>query len=187
MDERANMTWQRSDSREIYRNPWIAVREDEVTRPDGTPGVYGVVTLHHPAAFVVPVTAANEVIMISQRRYTTGEDSLEVPAGGTDGEPPLIAAQRELREETGLTAATWRDLGPVYSLNGIAHAPGQVFLATDLTEEGGAEQQAEGITALHHIPLRDLPALIAENKITDNESLAALLLALTALGRIATD
>jgi 8-oxo-dGTP pyrophosphatase MutT (NUDIX family) len=181
------MAWQRSESREVYRNPWIVVREDQVIRPDGSPGVYGVVTLHQPAVFVVPITDGDEVIMIRQRRYTTDLESLELPGGGTDGDDPLAAARRELREETGLAAGRWRDLGPVYSLNGVADAPGRVFLATELTEVGGAEQAAEGITGLVRVALGELPALITRNEITDNESLGALLLALAALGRIQSD
>ncbi len=149
--------------------------------------MYGVVTLQHPAVFVVAITDRDEVIMIRQRRYTTDLDSLELPGGGTDGDDPLAAAHRELREETGLAADQWRDLGPVYSLNGVADAPGRVFLATGLTDVGGAEQDAEGITDLVRVALADLPALIMSNELTDNESLGALLLALAALGRIQSD
>lgn len=178
------MEWRRTSSREIYRNPWINVREDDVVRPDGVPGTYGVVTVNRPAVFVVPVTADGEVIMIKQRRYTTGVDSLEVPGGGTDGEEPLVAAARELREETGYAAATWRDLGPVYSLNGVADAPGRVFLATDLTHLGGDEREVEGISDVVAIGFADLVAIIGRQELTDNESLAALLLALVALDRV---
>ena len=66
------------------------------------------------------------------QRYTIGRRSLEVPAGATDGEDPLVAAQRELREETGIVAAQWTPLGGMNALNGIADAPELVFLATDL-------------------------------------------------------
>ncbi len=180
------MTWQRTGSREVYRNPWIGVREDDVIRPDGTPGVYGVVTLHSPAVFVVPVTDQGEVIMIRQRRYTTGVESLEIPGGGADKDDLLTAAQRELREETGLAAADWRDLGPVYSLNGVADAPGRVFLASELSDVGGAEQSVEGITELIRVGPAELVRMLGEGEITDNETLGALLLALVALDRISS-
>ena len=178
------VSWQRRSSREIYRNAWISVREDDVVRPDGVPGTYGVVTVNRPAVFVVPVTGGGEVIMIRQRRYTTGAESLEVPGGGMDDDEPLVAAARELREETGYAAGTWRDLGPVYSLNGVADAPGRVFLATDLTRVGGDEREAEGISDVIAVGLADLVARIGRREITDNESLAALLLALVALDRV---
>ena len=117
-------------------------------RPDGEPGVYGVVEVRSPAVFVVPVTEADEVVLVAVDRYSLGGLSWEVPAGGTDGEETLAAAGRELREETGLAARSLIDLGPVYSLNGVAHAPGRVVLATGLHPVGGAEQEAEGITSV---------------------------------------
>lgn len=184
------MGWQTLRSRVAYENPWIRVREDAVLRPDGTPGVYGVVEVRSPAVFVVPVTEADEVVLISVDRYALGTESLEIPAGGTDGEDPLAAAARELREETGLAARDLVDLGPVYSLNGVSHAPGRVVLATGLHPLGaadhdlGAEQAVEGITGVRAVPLPDLVGLVAAGGITDNESLAALLLALVHLGRV---
>ncbi|HYI59184.1 MAG TPA: NUDIX hydrolase [Microlunatus sp.] len=184
------MGWQTLRSRVEYENPWIRVREDAVLRPDGTPGIYGVVEVRSPAVFVVPVTGSDEVVLVSVDRYALGAESWEVPAGATDGEDPLVAAGRELREETGLAARDLVDLGPVYSLNGVSHAPGRVVLATGLhsvdagEHDVGAEQSVEGITGVRTVPLPDLPRLVAAGEITDNESLAALLLALVHLGRV---
>jgi 8-oxo-dGTP pyrophosphatase MutT (NUDIX family) len=106
------------------------VREDEVTRPDGQPGLYGVVEVRAPAVFVVPVTDAGEVVLVEVDRYATGGRSWEVPAGGSDGQDLFVAAQRELLEETGLVAGELTALARVQSLNGVADAPGQVFLAS---------------------------------------------------------
>ncbi len=178
------MGWTTHRSRVAYENPWIRVREDAVTRPDGEPGIYGVVEVRSPAVFVVPVTADGEVVLVSVDRYAIGQRSLEIPAGGADGEDLLTAAQRELREETGLAAATWRDLGIVHSLNGVAAAPGRVYLASDLTEVGGAETAAEGIDHRRAVAPAELVRLVADGTITDNETLGALLKALVALGRL---
>ncbi len=141
--------WKTTSTRSVYENPWIRVREDEVVRTDGKPGIYGVVEVRSPAVFIVPVTASGEVILVTVDRYTTGRATPEVPAGASDGEEPLVAARRELREETGLAAATWRPVGTVDCLNGVAASPGQVFLASDLTEVGGSETEVEGITEAH--------------------------------------
>ncbi|MFX6182759.1 NUDIX hydrolase, partial [Acinetobacter baumannii] len=81
----------------------------EVTGPDGD-GIYGVVQIQQPAVFVVALDDHDRGCLVELERYTTGR-SLEVPAGGSDGEDPLVAAQRELREESGVTAARWDYLG----------------------------------------------------------------------------
>ncbi|MFF1529238.1 NUDIX domain-containing protein [Cellulomonas sp. NPDC058312] len=177
--------WQTRTSTTVYENAWIRVREDAVTRPDGGEGVYGVVELRHPAVFVVPVTDDDEVVLVEVDRYPTGRRSLEVPAGGSDGEDALVAARRELAEETGLLADTWQDLGEVFSLNGVCDAPGRVLLARGLRAPGDATGQAEeGIVATHRLPWPVVLERVADGTITDNESIAALMRAAIALGRV---
>lgn len=172
--------WPVSASRTVYENPWIRVVEDQVTRPDGSAGIYGVVELHHPAVFVVALTAARELVLVTVDRHTVGP-SIEVPSGGSDGQDPRVAAERELREETGLRAARWQEIGRMWSLNGVCRAPAVVYLATGLraSEEDGArlEPEAEGITAVQQIPWTTVVELIRQGQITDNESVAALMYA----------
>ncbi|NMR20686.1 NUDIX hydrolase [Cellulomonas fimi] len=184
--------WRTRSSRVAYENPWIRVREDEVTRPDGTSGVYGVMEVLSPAVFVVPITDDDEVVLVEVERYTTGP-SLEVPAGGSDGEDLLLAAQRELREETGLVAASWQQIGRMFALNGVCHAPEHVFVARGLraADEGArhaaavaSEQAEEGITAVRRVPWAEVIGLVRDGTITDGETVAALMYAALALGRV---
>jgi len=178
--------WRTRTSRTVYENQWIRVREDEVDRPGGDVGIYGVLEVRNPAVFVVPVTADGSVVLVDVARYTTGTVSLEVPAGGSDGADPLLAAQRELREETGLVAERWEPIGFMYALNGVSHAPEHVYLARDLRPgDVPAAQAEEGITAVRAVPWAEVLRLVADGTITDGETVAALMYAAIALGRVA--
>lgn len=182
------MTWPVRESRVVYENPWIRVREDDVTRPDGSDGIFGVVEVQRPAVFVVALTDEDEVVLVTLDRHTVGA-SIEVPAGGTDGEDPLVAARRELAEETGLVAANWRKVGTMNALNGICRAPEVVFLATGLAPgpdtDDTAARREEGIRDVRRVPVADVLGLIADGTVTDGETVAALMFALVALGRVA--
>lgn len=179
------MAWRTLSSRTVYENQWIRVREDEVVLPADTPGIYGVVELRHPAVFVVAIDDEERVCFVTVSRYTTGASSLEVPAGGSDGEHPLAAARRELVEETGLEAAEWTQLGSIQALNGVADAVEHVFLARSLRRvaDPAAQQRAEGIESMRWIPLAQIPALLEGGAIRDGETIAALALAAVRLGR----
>lgn len=178
------MGWQTRASRVVYENRWIRVREDDVVGPAGE-GIYGVVEMRHPAVFVVALDAEERVALVRLDRYATGAGSLEVPAGGTDGEDPLRAAQRELAEETGLVAAEWTPIGRMNALNGIADAPEHVFLARDLDagETDLAAQRDEGIDEVVWMPFPEVLDLVAAGGIDDGETIAALAFAGIHLGR----
>lgn len=184
------MSWPIRATRTVYENRWVRVVEDEVVRPDGGIGIYGVVEMAHPAVFVVAMTENDEVLLVTVDRHTVGP-SIEVPAGGSDGEDPLVAAQRELAEETGYEASEWREIGRMSALNGLARAPEHVFLATGLRRPGAdGEADAshetrleEGISAVSPVPWAEAMRMVREGEIGDGESVAALFYAALALGR----
>jgi len=187
------VTWPTRAQRTVYENAWIRVVEDEVLRPDGTEGIYGVVEMRHPAVFVVAMTDAGEVLLVTVDRHTVGR-SIEVPAGGSDGEDAEAAARRELLEETGFEADHWLRIGTMNALNGICRAPESVWLATGLRPaaagahgdaEGHAHGQVEeGIHELRAVPWAEVMHMIRVGEIGDGESVAALMYAALALGRV---
>ena len=177
------MAWETKDSRTAYENAWIRVREDQVVRPDGTDGVYGVVELRQPAVFIVAVTDDDEVVLVTLDRHTTGP-SVEVPAGGTDGEDPLLAAQRELLEETGFSATDWVHVGTMQALNGVCEAPEHVYVARGLSQADATGHHEEGISEVRTVPFPEVLAMVANGTITDGETVAALMYAALHLGRV---
>ncbi|GAA2497352.1 NUDIX hydrolase [Terrabacter carboxydivorans] len=180
------MTWPVRETRVVYENPWIRVREDAVTRPDGGDGIFGVVEVLRPAVFVVALTDDDEVVLVTVDRHTVGP-SVEVPAGGTDGEDPLVAARRELAEETGLRAEHWQQVGTMNALNGICRAPEVVYLATGLSPAAVDDEAAraeEGIGQVRRVPVGEVLGMVRDGVIDDGETVAALMFALLALGRV---
>ncbi|MGH3689493.1 MAG: NUDIX domain-containing protein [Microbacterium sp.] len=181
------MGWVTRGSETKYENAWIRVREDRVTGPGGDDGIYGVVTMRQPAVFVVALDDEDRMCLVTIDRYTVGR-STEIPAGGSDGEDPLEAARRELREETGFEAEDWTALGRMNALNGVADAIEFVFLARVLRraaahEEAARTQAEEGIQAVSWIPFDEVLAMIATGTITDGETIAAIAKAGILLGR----
>ncbi len=179
--------WRTVDSRVAYENPWIRVREDRVIAPGGGPDLYGVVELRHPAVLVVAIDESDRVLLVTLDRYTVGP-SVEVVAGGSDGQDPLAAAQRELAEEAGLVADEWTELGEMDALNGVVVAPEHVFLARGLHRTGtdaalSATQAEEAIAESRFVAFEDVLRMISAGQLRDGETIAALALAGIHLGR----
>lgn len=161
-------------SKQVYDNPWIAVREDRVVRPNGEPGIYGVVQMKNMAVGILPIEEGH-VYLVGQYRYPLERYSWEILEGGCPkGEEPLRAAQRELREETGLEAKRWRMLGEAYLSNSVTDEYAVWFLATELVS---GEQQPEGTEALdvRRLPLNEALAMALDGEITDALSLMAMM------------
>ena len=125
--------WERRSRRTVYENDWLEVWHDEVIRPDGVPGIYGVV---HPRSLAVGIVAIDDedrVALVSQHRYPLDERTWELPEGGVPfHEDPLGGAKRELAEETGATASTWRALCRFLLQDSFSDERGVMFLATGI-------------------------------------------------------
>lgn len=167
--------WTTLSSRAIYENPWIAVREDQVLRPDGAPGIYGVVHFKHRAIGVLPVDERGRIWLVGQYRYPTGHYSWEIPeGGGREDESNEETARRELREETGLTAGSLEPLLVSHLSNCVCDEVGYLFRATDLVEGPSAP---EGTERLHvrRAEWEEAWRMLQTGEITDSLSVMALL------------
>ena len=167
--------WKTKSSRVVYENAWISVREDQVIRPDGKPGVYGVIDIR-PSVGVVGIDAKEQIVLVGQWRYSLGRYSWEVPRGGSHlGEADMLAvAQRELAEETGVLAAHWQPLGSVDICNGVANDVQSLFLATGLSPTTRNPDPEEDIAVEWH-PFSDAIQMAMDGSITEVCSVAAIL------------
>ena len=166
--------WRTLSSREVYANAWIGVREDQVIRADGGPGLYGVVHFKNIAVGVLAVED-RDIYLVGQYRYPLGLYSWEIPEGGcAEGEDPLAAAQRELEEETGLRARRWQRAGAAHLSNSVSDEYAQWFIATELTQ---GEQRPDGTErlAIRRVPFQEALRMALAGEITDALSLLAIM------------
>jgi 8-oxo-dGTP pyrophosphatase MutT (NUDIX family) len=167
--------WRTLASRIAYENRWIRVREDEVVRPDGGLGIYGVVEIR-PSVGIVAMNDRDEIVLVGQWRYAPGRYSWEIPRGGSHpGETDMRAvAQRELAEEAGVVAASWEPLGAVDVCNGVADDVQSLFLATQLTATPMRLDPEEDIVAAW-TPFDEAVRMAMDGRITEVCSVAAIL------------
>lgn len=140
----------------------------EVVRKDGKE-----IVEHRPVVAIVPV-GDGHVTLVRQERVAAGGKVLELPAGMIeDDESPLEAAQRELREETGLHGGEWAEVAAFFTSPGFTDEKVHLFIATGL-EQGKASPEPTEHLELVRVPLDEVPSLIEE--VEDSKTLAGLLL-----------
>jgi 8-oxo-dGTP pyrophosphatase MutT (NUDIX family) len=160
-------------SREVYRNPWLRLREDEILRSNGSKGIYGVVE-KHDCAVILPIDGG-KVWMVEQYRYTIEERALELPQGGWEMqvENPEELARGELKEETGLVAAEMTYLGYLWIAYGFARQKQHVFLATGLSHSDKEPDPEEHDLTVRLVALEAFQEMVLNGTIRDCSTVSA--------------
>ncbi len=166
--------WKRLARRVAYENPWIVVYHDDVLRPDGQPGIYGVVHFRGRAVGAVALDEHDRVLLVGQYRYTLDVYSWEIPEGGVLPDEPLEeGARRELREETGYTAARWTQILRAHLSNSVSDEEAFCFLAEDL-QAGEARPEGTERLEVRWVPFAEALDMVERGEITDSLSVMGL-------------
>lgn len=156
------------DSKVVYKNKWLTVREDKIRRKSGNEGIYGVVE-KPDFAIILPVDN-DTVYMVEQYRYTISERQLELPQGAWEANPdadPAVLAAGELKEETGLTASEMIYVGFQYLAYGFCNQGYHIYVAKGLTQGQQQLDTEEEDLRIVKLPLSELRKKIINGEIKD--------------------
>lgn len=168
--------WRRLDTKTVYDNPWIRITHENVKTPAGTDGIYGVVHFKSRAIGIIPIDGEGYTWLVRQFRYTLNTELWEIPMGGGKlDEDPLIAAQRELLEETGMSAANWQEIMRLHISKSVTDEEGVVYVAKGLSAGKQQLEHTEADLELLRLPLDEAIQWAMDGRITDVISCAALL------------
>jgi 8-oxo-dGTP pyrophosphatase MutT (NUDIX family) len=166
------------DSKIVYQNRWMRVREDVVARPDGSRGIYGVV--EKPDYAVILPVDGDGLHLVEQYRYPVGGRFWELPQGSWEERPdvdPAVLARAELEEETGLAAAEMREIGRLFQAYGYSNQGFRVFVASGLTRTAQRLEVEEQDLVARRFGFAEVAAMIRDGRIRDATTVAALMLA----------
>ena len=160
-------------SREVYKNPWMSLREDIVIK-DWKEGLFGVSTYGEGTA-ILALDDENNVYLVEEYKYALGRDDINIPGWSTDpGESPLIAAKRELYEELGIEARDWVELWHIHPLTTIVSQTEHLFLARGISFVDKPVDTWEE-TKLIKLPYQEALEMVMNSEITHSASVAAIL------------
>ena len=168
--------WQIKSKSDVYNDPYIDVRLDQVIRPDGDDGQHVVVGMK-PGVCVIAMDEEQNVYLTEEFHYGVGRNSLEGVSGGIEaGEDPDETARRELQEEIGMQAACWQYLTTTDPFTTIVVSPTRLYFATDLTPVESSPEGTEQIRVVK-MPLTEAIEKVYAGEITHSPTCMLLLMA----------
>jgi len=171
---RKNGDWTISGTEEKFANDYFEVNEDRVIRPDGKPDVYATIDFK-PGVSVLPIDYAGYIYLTSQFRYALGRKNVETASGAIAGdEISLDAAERELREELGIEADEWTDLGTIEADTSITNSTAHLFIAEHLSFENPERESTEDIEIIT-MPLEEAVEKVMMGEITHDQTVVLIL------------
>ncbi|WP_256376896.1 NUDIX domain-containing protein [Nitrosospira multiformis] len=171
--EHPDLTETTVSSQKAFEGDLLHVYQDHARLPDGKVKIREYIA-HPGAVVIIPLLDNGELVLERQFRYPLHRDFYELPAGKIDsGEDPLVCAQRELLEETGYTAKSWRYLATLHPCIGYSNEKLIYYLAQELTFEGANLDDGEYLE-IFTLPPAEALEWVKEGKITDNKSVSGL-------------
>jgi ADP-ribose pyrophosphatase len=175
MSDKEKNTWKTLNSELKFETPWIKVTKHDVLNPAGKPGIYGVVTFKNLAIGVLPIDNENNTWLVGQWRYPLAKYSWEIPEGGCPlSEEPLSAAKRELKEETGIVAKKYTEIGRMHTSNSATTEYAILYVAQDLTFHEAEPEESEDLQ-LKKLPFEAAYRMVMNGEITDSLSMISIL------------
>lgn len=163
------------ERRVVYQNQYLTLHEDEVLRPNGSTGPFSWLEMK-AGAIVLALSNQQEVYLVREYKYAVGRPSLEAVGGGIDpGETPIEAAKRELKEEAGLAATEWANMGVFESFTTLVRSPNHLFLARGVDEVGGHDPEEGEVLEVVKMPLTEAVDMVMRNEIMHGPTCCLLL------------
>lgn len=167
--------WKIIDEQKVYNNNWISIHHFNVINPSGKKGIYGKVHMKNIAIGIVPLDEEMNTWLVGQYRFVLNEYSWEIPEGGAPfHESPLEAAKRELLEETGLQAQSWRKIQELSLSNSVTDERAEIYVARTLSQHKPLPEDTEQIT-IKKLPFEEVYQMVSDGRITDGLSVTAIL------------
>ncbi len=176
--------WKTLTTREVYKNPWIRVREDIVELPNKATTIYGVCEMNDCVG-VLPFVDDEHVVMVRQYRYVFGEGHRwEMPTGGCKpGELLEQAAQRELAEEIGYHANVLEHINTHWTSKSVCREVAHLFVARDLSPVYNVVPDETEFLEVRVWPFREVLQMVLDSEVRDAMTAIAVLWAAQRLSR----